>query len=209
MTVTSARSTGAPSTRERILRGAATALAQEGLGSCTVQHMLKTAGVSRRTWYQHFRSREDVLLVLYSEVADALVTAVRWGAASTEDPARRLFAAIDAYFEFQEQGGTLLTLLQAEAIRPDSMLAERRERTLDELVAFIDGEVERDTGFRLDPLVYRSLFLGMDGLVIHLRSAGAFGTAERQRVGRLMRPIFLQVLAAGEFLPARPEEGLQ
>ena len=192
-------------TRQRILHGASEVVSEQGIGAATVGDILEAAGVSRRTFYQHFRSKDDVLLALYIEVADDLVSVVEGGAAAAEHPVARLHAAIDAYLDFQEAGGELLSLLQAEAIRPDSLLASYREATLDRLTGFMDRQVRKDAGLELDPLLYRSLFLGMDGLIIHMQSRGTFTKKEQERIGELMRPVYLLILAGGPSLPGPPE----
>ncbi len=48
-------------TAERILKGAAKAFGESGLKATTVQDILNAAGVSRRTFYLHFRNIEAVL----------------------------------------------------------------------------------------------------------------------------------------------------
>lgn len=191
-------------TRERILRGAATALAERGLREATVADILLAADVSRRTYYLQFRSKEDVLLALYERVADGLAEAVQNGAGNEPDLARRLFAGIGGYLDHQRDGGALLVLLQAEAIRPGSHLAAYREATLDRLVLFLDAQMRDLTGADLDPLVYRALLLATEGLVIDLQRRGPFGSVERDRVAGVMRPMFLQVLANASMLPSPP-----
>ncbi len=192
------------STRDRILAGAAAALLDHGFRAATVQNILDAADVSRRTYYQHFRSKEDILLALYRAAADGLAAAVREGAGDEPDPARRLFAGIGGYLNHQRDAPPTLALLQAEAIRPDSLLAEYRELTLGRLVTFLDGEMRAITGIALDPLVYRALLLATEGLVIDMRRKGPFGHAERDRVAGVVRPMFLQVLAGAEMLPGPP-----
>ncbi len=130
---------------------------------------------------------------------------MREGAGREPDPARRVFAGIGGYLDHQRDAGPILVLLQAEAIRPDSMLAEYREITLSRLVDFVDGQMREVTGIALDPLVYRALLLATEGLVIDLRRRGPFGQAERDRVAAVVRPMFLQVLAGAELLPGPPE----
>ena len=176
----------------------------QGIGAATVADFLSAADVSRRTFYQHFRSKDDVLLALYEQVADGLAEAVKGGAASAKQPIARLHAAIDGYLDYQESGGELLSLLQAEAVRPDCLLAPYREETLDRLTEFMDQEVRRELGLEIDPLLYRSLFLGMDGLIIHMQTRGTFTAADRARIGQLMQPVYVLILAGGAALPGPP-----
>ncbi|MEE2829250.1 MAG: TetR/AcrR family transcriptional regulator [Myxococcota bacterium] len=191
-------------TRRRILGAAAEVVVLKGIGKATVGDVLSAAEVSRRTFYQHFRSKDDVLLALYQQVADGLRNAVKNGAASAKQPVARLHAAIDGYLDYQEAGGELLSLLQAEAVRPDSLLAPYREETLDRLTEFMDKEVRGELGLEIDPLLYRSLFLGMDGLIIHMQARGTFTSSDRARIGQLMQPVYVLILAGGASLPGPP-----
>ena len=164
-----------PSTRERILRGAAEVVAASGLRGSTVQDILHAASVSRRTFYQHFPSTEGVMCDLYIEKMDELLETVT--AASTaagDDPLARLKGAVDAYLDFQQDGGVLLSRLQTEAVLLDSMLSPTRERALDRLVALLSDEVGAHLPVRPDPLLLRGLLIGVEGVMIHLHRGENF-----------------------------------
>lgn len=191
----------AEKTHRRILDGAGRVLAERGLREPTVQDILEAAEVSRRTFYQHFAGKEDVLVALYHEAAEALVGAVREALERTTDPMERLAGTVEAYLRFQHAGGPLLIRLQAEAIGTDSLLATTRERALDAIVALVDDAVSDTTGIRVDPLVYRGLLIGIDGLVIHLQRGGTFTVEDRERVRRVIKPVFLAVILAAQHLP--------
>jgi AcrR family transcriptional regulator len=191
----------AEKTHRRILDGAGRVLAERGLRDPTVQDILEEAGVSRRTFYQHFRSKEDLLVGLYAGAADALVAAVRAALEGTTDPTKKLVDTVEAYVRFQHDGGPLLIALQAEAIRTDSLLAPTRERALDALAALIDESVAGAIGIRVDPLVYRGLLMGIDGLVIHFQRDGTFTLEDSERVRRVIKPMFLAVILAARHMP--------
>src|SRR5919197_4804648 len=53
------------SQRGRLLEAMAQAVAQHGYGATTVAHVVALAGVSRKTFYEHFRDKEDCFLALY------------------------------------------------------------------------------------------------------------------------------------------------
>ncbi len=182
-------------TRTRLVDGTARAASKHGLRSMTVEHILEEASLSRRTFYQHFRSKEDATLALYEEVVNNLVRSIREAVEATEEPLRRLFAGIDAYLDFQEGGGVLVTLLQAEAANPASLLSGLRERTFDELSALVDAEVRRELDKAVEPLLYRALFLALEGLVIHLRQGGALTPEDRARASATTKQLFAQLLA--------------
>ena len=181
-------------TRAKLVEGTALAASAHGLRAMTVEHILKEASLSRRTFYQHFKSKEEVTLALYEDVVNRLVRSIREAVEATDDPLRRLFAGIDAYLDFQEGGGDLVSMLQAEAANPASLLSGLRERTFDELTDLVDSEVRRELEEPPDPLLYRCLFFGLEGLVIHLRQGGSLSCEARTRASETIKQLFVQLL---------------
>jgi AcrR family transcriptional regulator len=53
------------SQRGRLLNAMAEAVAEHGYGATTVAHVVAVAGVSRKTFYEHFSDKEDCFLALY------------------------------------------------------------------------------------------------------------------------------------------------
>jgi AcrR family transcriptional regulator len=53
------------SQRGRLLDAMAQAVAEHGYGATTVAHVVAIAGVSRKTFYEHFSDKEDCFLALY------------------------------------------------------------------------------------------------------------------------------------------------
>jgi AcrR family transcriptional regulator len=62
--------------RERILLAFAESVAGHGYASSSVERVAARAGVSRRTFYEQFRGKEDAYLQLYEELTGALVARV-------------------------------------------------------------------------------------------------------------------------------------
>ncbi len=183
-----------PQTRARILQGVALAVSARGVAATTVQHILEAGEVSRRTFYQHYKNKQDALDALFEVSTGMLLRHVRLAVAGTSDPLLRISQALDAYLGIQCSGGALVIALQAEAVRPDSALAPRREQTLDRLVELFSLGMEASLGRPLDVLVYRSLFLSVDGLVLHLQAKGNFNHEDSARVRRVCLPIMLRTL---------------
>jgi hypothetical protein len=91
--------------------------------------------------------------------------------------------------------------LQAEAATPDSALYHRRERVLDDLVALGQAQLSAALGAHVHPFVFRTLFLGLEGIVLHARREGRFEDAARREVEGVVKALFLQVLAGASSLP--------
>jgi AcrR family transcriptional regulator len=53
------------SQRGRLLDAMAEAVAEHGYGSTTIAHVVSRAGVSRKTFYEHFADKQDCFLAMY------------------------------------------------------------------------------------------------------------------------------------------------
>src|SRR6201995_2169707 len=67
------REFGAPNRRQRILAAVADVCHTAGYVAMSVEDIVVTSGVSRRTFYDNFRGKEDVYLAAYDEVTQQLL----------------------------------------------------------------------------------------------------------------------------------------
>ncbi len=195
-------------TRGKVLRGTARAVLEHGVRNCTVQHILDAAPVSRRTFYKQFKSLEHALEALFDTSVGLLERTVLEAARHPADPNERLLAALDAYLALQEMGGSLIVTLQSEAVRIDSPLAPHRTRLLDTMTALFAAEGKALTGRDLDPMVFRALLLGVEGLINDVQQRGPFTAEARAHVRGVIVPLFMRVLELPDAPPlpdARPQ----
>ena len=148
---------------------------------------------------------EDALVVLYEQVTERLVFALGEALRGTRNPALKTENAVNAYLQFEREGGVVLISLQAEAVRSDSMLGPRRQWTLDALTALIDETMVEISGLHIDPLVFRTLMLATESLVIDVQTKGSFTAEDEERLRAVLQPIYLYVLAAAPYLPKRED----
>ena len=59
------RDTVLASQRGRLLDAMAEAIAEHGYGATTIAHVVSRAGVSRKTFYEHFADKQDCFLAMY------------------------------------------------------------------------------------------------------------------------------------------------
>ncbi len=78
-----------PSTRERLLEAAATLTYQEGVG-IGVEALCKAAGVSKRSLYQLFESKDELLAVSLEERAAAFAAGLLQAADDGRSPRERI-----------------------------------------------------------------------------------------------------------------------
>ncbi|HEV2708384.1 MAG TPA: TetR/AcrR family transcriptional regulator [Pyrinomonadaceae bacterium] len=98
--------------RDRLLEGMAAALGEKGFAEVTIADIARHARVSRRTFYEHFDTKQDCLLALYVASSERALARI----ADSIDPSLDLDAQIakttEVYFSsLQERPGVLRTLL--------------------------------------------------------------------------------------------------
>jgi AcrR family transcriptional regulator len=89
----------AESQRERLMNGVVEAVAEHGYAATTIARITAAAGISRRTFYEHFEGKEDCFLAAYetieSHVLDQMLGAPGAGEAWPERVHARLAALLD------------------------------------------------------------------------------------------------------------------
>src|SRR3954462_5974198 len=87
------------SQRGRMLDAMAAAVAEKGYAATTVADVIKRAGVSRKTFYEQFRDKEDCFLAAYDMGVDLLLGALREAGGEEEDLVERARRRTRAYLE--------------------------------------------------------------------------------------------------------------
>lgn len=151
--------------RERILDAAEALVAERGADAVSIEAIVKRAGVSSVTFYEHFRGKEECLLAALEravgEMRAELADAVPVGA-SREESARpvleALLAAIDA-----EPARARLAFVEAQ--RGGPRLRARYDAALDEAAAALDDPLGQAIAGGLAWLLRERLELGGGGSV--------------------------------------------
>jgi AcrR family transcriptional regulator len=185
------------SLRSRIVGKAAGVFGKRGAADTTVEDILRAAGVSRRTFYRFFQSKEDVLDALHEIGCNQLIGAARQLAASPGDPLERLQAAVGGYLEYHVSvGAGVMAVVQGESMRAGSKLGPRRRAFLDTMAGLLGGEMERVTGQRVDPLLVRSLLVALEGVSLMVRAEAGAADFDVERAKAVMLRIVLATVAA-------------
>lgn len=123
--------------RERILEAVAQAVAALGYAEMSVESVIERAGVSRRTFYDHFRNKEDAFLAAYDAAIAQQVRQVRLAYLQETTVRERLRAGIAAYLGFMasEPEAARMCIVEVLAAGPRA-LACRNEamRTFTKLI---------------------------------------------------------------------------
>lgn len=82
--------------RRRLLEAAGHVFAEMGWANATVEAIVTRAGMSRRTFYEHFDDLKECLLVLHKSVTKVSFRAVETRVAAETDPERMLHAGVES-----------------------------------------------------------------------------------------------------------------
>jgi AcrR family transcriptional regulator len=128
------------SQRLRMLDALANATAEKGYANTTVADVLERAGVSRATFYEHFRGKDEAFLAAYETAVDVLFAGVgRALEDAGDDPLRRFDRALDGYLNTlaAEPAIARTTLVEIYAAGPVAL--QRRYELQGRFVDFMAG----------------------------------------------------------------------
>jgi AcrR family transcriptional regulator len=172
--------------RGMILQGAATVFAEHGLRPASVEQILAASGVSRRTFYRLYDSKEDVAVALYRIGTERLVEMCRASLREETSPLRQIERCIDAHLTNARDFGRLVFVLGGEASGTESLLHARRMEVQETLVSLM----VQGSGAKVDSLVHRALIIALEGITRVALAEGDSGRkvtdASLERVRRVM-----------------------
>jgi AcrR family transcriptional regulator len=153
-----------PSPRERLLEAAATLTYRDGVG-IGIEALCKAAGVSKRSMYQLFDSKDELLAASLERSASAYVAALLPAAGDGRSPRERIlhvFEQVERQAGTPEFRGCRYLAVQIE-LKDQSHPASRVARQVKEnLTGFFRSEAEQ--GGASDPgLLARQLSVVFDG----------------------------------------------
>ncbi len=180
------------SMRPRILRGAAQAFGRLGYGATSVEAILEAAGVSRRTFYKAFRSKEDVLRVLFENSVGMLFKAVTQAQGTGGSRAERLDHAVEAYVRVHASAGPLARVLLLEQFSPGSPLAQQREAAMATFSKLIGDAMSAQGQSAPDPILVRGVVAGINEIAVQMATEHPEGDWDIPRAKTAM----LRVLVA-------------
>ena len=116
------------SQRQRMLDGITSCVAERGYPSTTVGDVIGAAGVSRRTFYEHFRDKEECYLAAYEESVGATLEVVAKGISGTEDWLSRVRGSLRAYLKRVVDNPQAARAFIVEVLAAGERASEQRDR---------------------------------------------------------------------------------
>lgn len=182
---------GADTVRLRILRGAAAAFGRKGYGATSVEVILAEARVSRRTFYKVFRSKDDVLRVLFENSVARLLAAVREAEQKPRSARERLTAAVEAYVQVHARAGPLARVLLLEQFSPNSPLAKQRQTAMTAFTALLSDAFAREGRERPDPILAHGVVAAINQIAVQMATEYPAGGWDIDRAKRAMLRILV------------------
>jgi len=185
----------AQSQHTRLLEAVGRAVAEKGYAATTIDDIVRGAGVSKKTFYEHFRDKEDCFLAAYEAAADELFARVREAQSDPDSWLERTRAGISAYLRWLAAEPALARVFLIEVAAAGPRAAERREALRDRYAEQL-AELQRDARRELPDLseppveIFHAVVAAVDDLVVRrLRETGGEDLGE-------LEPVLLQLQVA-------------
>jgi AcrR family transcriptional regulator len=130
--------------RERLLAAMLRATAELGYREASVQEVLKRAGVSRPTFYEHFENKEDCFLAAFDSAAARLRERLEQAALGGENWRERLRLSLEELLRFvaEDPDAAMSLIVDGRAACPDAL--SRRDDLLDRFSSCLDTQVRAE-----------------------------------------------------------------
>jgi AcrR family transcriptional regulator len=176
------------SQRTRLLEAVGRAVADKGYAAATIDDIVRGAGVSKKTFYEHFQDKEDCFVAAYEAASDELLDRVREAQAAGDGWLERTRAGIRAYLRWIAGEPALARVFLIEVAAAGPRAAERRVQLRDRYVDLMRelqdaGRNELPALPRLPTEVFHALVAAVDELVVRrIRESSATGLPELEPV---------------------------
>jgi AcrR family transcriptional regulator len=146
--------------RARILDATAHAVASGGYGATSTERICRRAGVSSRTFYEHFTGKEDAVLWAFDAAASYAVPRILAAFRAQDEWAAGVDAALGAYLAIMDcdRAWAVLCLVELPGVATD--VAARRRTLLAPLVAALSAGRPVD-----GPIAPTDVIAAIDGIL--------------------------------------------
>ena len=190
--------------RHRLLEGMAHAVAAKGYGDTTIADIVREAGVSRRTFYEHFTTKAQCLIALYEAASHNALKVLRESIDPAHEWQTQVERALSAYLGCMVQNPVLMRTLFIEilGLGTEGLAARRRvnQEIADFMLGVVNGAGENARSAALSPGMAMAVVGGINELILQY--------IEQDQVARLLDLVApaSRLLHAMTEAPAAPEE---
>jgi len=156
--------------RSRLLEGMAHAVAKKGYGDTTIADIVREAGVSRRTFYEHFTSKAECLIALYEAASHNALRILREAIDPAHEWQTQVEQALSGYLGCMAASPVLMRTLFIEILHLGTEGLAARRRVNQEIADFILKLVNASGGAchaaTLTPWMAMAMVGGINELVL-------------------------------------------
>jgi AcrR family transcriptional regulator len=132
--------------RERLYEATIHAINERGFVATTISDLVKRAGVSRRSFYEHFENKEECLLATYDALIERLTARIAEAYNPNDEWIEQIEAIVRALFEASSDRPDAARLVCVEMGAAGPVGIERWARDAERLSAFITSVFEQAPG---------------------------------------------------------------
>lgn len=161
--------------RERLIAGLARATGEHGYSGTTIAHITRHASVSRRTFYEHFSSKDECFVAAYETVMGELKERVEEAFERADDWPHAVKDGIRAMLRFLAAEPDLARLCMVEALVAGPVVVDRYDAAIQGFVPYFRAGREgrsADVLDRLSPTIEEAVAGGMVSLISRRIIAG-------------------------------------
>jgi AcrR family transcriptional regulator len=158
--------------RDRLVAGIIAAVAEAGYHETTISQIAAAAGVSRRTFYTYFSSKEECYLATYEIIASHLAAAARGAAVPHGDWPAQVRAQLAASLEFFAGNPDLVRFYLSAPPRAGEKIAERYRLGAARVLADLTHGMPEQGVRQPSEAIKDALAGGMAGLIVAKVEAG-------------------------------------
>jgi AcrR family transcriptional regulator len=133
-----------------MLAAVAQVASTHGYGAMSVQDVVREAGVSRRTFYEQFKNKDDAFLAAYDEASGRLLTTVRAAIDAEKSFETKIGAGLSAFLELLAASPAFAKMCIVEVLAAGPEAIARRARTMEEFTDIFE-EAARQTLLEQQP----------------------------------------------------------
>lgn len=186
-----------PGRREHLIKTAIDLFCRDGFHATGIDKIMTEAGVSKKTIYTHFRSKEELILAALRDYDGIFRNQFMMAVGKAgPDPAQQLLAVFDVagqWFMTKDFFGCLFIKAIGEYADPDSPIREVSQHFKRMMRSFI-SELVRDTACDDPEKLTQELALVLEGAIVTAQMAG---TAEAAQTARQIADILMKTRIKG------------
>lgn len=157
--------------RARLVEAALDLFYEVGYASTSIEQLCARANVSTRSFYDHFSSREELLITLHDDLNARALHAVGEAVAAADpvDLAARALAGVRAYFDVVTSDPRWARIAVVDSVGVSAAAERHRQEALTRFAALIEVEIGRLAAAGLVPKRdYRLTAIALVGAILGL-----------------------------------------